>query len=74
MDASPMSRNFYQHHNIHKRSPSPTIRLPNLIDPRKVKLIKTAAIAGTIGAGAGLVAASAVPAGTFALGTLSIGR
>ena len=73
MDASPMSRNFYQHHNIHKRSPSPTIVLPSF-GGRRVKLIKTAAIAGAIGAGAGLVAASAVPAGTFALGTLSIGR
>ena len=69
MDASPMNRNFYQHHNIHKRSPSPTIRLP-LIDPR-VKLIKTAAV---VGAGATLAAASALPAGTFALGTLSFGR
>ena len=65
-----MSRNFYQHHNIHKRSPSPTITLGNLIDPR-VKLIKTAAV---VGAGATLAAASALPAGTFALGTLSFGR
>ena len=67
MDASPMNRNYYQYHNIHKRSPSPTF---GLIDPR-VKLIKTAAV---VGAGATLAAASALPAGTFALGTLSFGR
>ena len=68
-------RSQYQYHTYHKRAAEPTIILPNInIDGRKVKLVKTAAIAGAVGAGAGLLAASTVPAGTFALGTLSLGR
>ena len=66
-----MYHNYRQYHSIHKRSPSPTF----VIDGRRVNIAKPALLAGAaIGAGAGLVAASAIPAGTLTLGTLSLGR
>ena len=79
--ASPMKHSnyfpsAYQYHNIHKRSASPTFVLRPL-DARGRK-IKTALIAGGLGAGAGLLAASTIPAGTFvgagALSGLALGR
>ena len=68
MEASPMYHNYRQYHSIHKRSPSPTFVI-------RGNIAKPALLAGAaIGAGAGLVAASAIPAGTLTLGTLSLGR
>lgn len=65
-------RSGYQHHSIHKRSPTfHLIRDPN------VRLVKAAAATGVAAIGATAVAGAAlgaIPAGTFTLGTLSLGR